>query len=113
MTTKLNTTITGIRGTVAICPIDPPKPCGKYVYQRVQPGKGNVAADPSKALQLRRYVIPFDPRTPAQIARRARLAAGVATWHALSAEQKKAWSAEGKRRQIGAYCAFLSAFLRA
>lgn len=102
-----------IRGTLYFCPVEPVRPCGKYVYQKVRAGLGNVPSDPHKALQLRRHVIPYDPHTPAQTARRARMASGVAAWHALGPDDKKAWRAAGASRRLPGFQTFISAWLKA
>jgi len=46
------------------------------------------------------YVCPDDPKTEAQLARRALFAAGVATWKAFSAEEKNSWDKGGPRSSI-------------
>jgi hypothetical protein len=102
-----------IHGTLWFCPSSPPRPCGKYVYQGVAPGKGNIPGNPKKDTQLRRYVVPFDPRTAPQLSRRARFAAAVAAWHTLGPAEKKAWRQRGESRRLPGYQAFISAWMRA
>lgn len=99
----------GLRGKLRLC--DPV--CTLYVFQRVAPGLGNVPEDPTRSLQKRRHVVPADPKTPAQLARRSRFAAGVAAWHALDSNSKRYWRALGARLGISGINAFMRAFLRA
>lgn len=46
------------------------------------------------------YTVPGDPQTPAQLARRALFAAGVALWHQLSPQEKQDWQKGGPRSGI-------------
>lgn len=101
------------RGSLNFCPTAPPRPCGRYVYQLTHPGGGNVPGDPTGRLQLRRWVIPADPRTPPQLARRVAFAAAVAAWQSMPQEAKDSWRTPGKARNLPAYHAFLSAYLAA
>lgn len=82
------------------------------VYQRVAPGLGNVDSDPTGTQQRRALVTPTDPRTPAQLARRAKMADAVAAWHAATPEQRAAYNDAARVRRITAFNAFVSAFLR-
>lgn len=102
-----------ISGGIYLCPTDPARPCGRYVYQRVRPGLGNVSASADLSLQLRRWVKGTNPRTPAQTARRDKFRAAIAAWHALDTASRHAWRAAGTSRRLPGYHAFLSAFLRA
>ena len=102
-----------IRGKICFDPEGPDLGPGCYVYQRTSHGNGNIPDDPTHRLQLRRWVKPADPMTPAQLARRALMAAAVAAWQALTTDQRAAWRAAGKQRRIPAYNAFISAYLRA
>lgn len=102
-----------VRGKICFDPEEPDRPPGCYVYQRTAPGKGNIPTDPQRALQLRAWVIPFDPHTPAQVAQRATMRDGVAAWQALTPEAKAAWRAAGLARNLPAYNAFLSAYMKA
>lgn len=101
-----------ITGTLTFDPPDPLKPAGKYVFQRVAPGKGNLPGHPAFDLQLRRHVIPFDPMTPAQLARRALLAAAVARWHATAPAERQQWAGIAKQRKISLFNASVSDYLK-
>jgi hypothetical protein len=105
-------TLLSIKGTLTFEPADPPRTLGKYVYQRVQPGLGNVASDPSKSLQLRAHTIPTDPQTAPQLARRAVFSNAVAAWQALSEAEKNSYAPEAAKRGLPAYQFFLSRYLR-
>lgn len=65
------------------------------VLQRVAPGRGNVINYSKNALQLRRHVIPRDPRTPKQQAQRARFRAAQLAWYAQDLTSRAAWSKNG------------------
>lgn len=100
------------RGKIYFCPVALPRPCGAYVYQNTAPGKGNVPGDPSRRLQLRAHVIPADPHTPAQMARRAKFAAAVAGWHSLNPAQRATYQERGKSRALPGYNLYISEYLR-
>lgn len=101
-----------VRGKLCFDPEQPDRPPGCYVYQRTAPGKGNIPTDPARALQLRAWVIPYDPRTPAQLAQRATMRAAVTAWQALPPPAREQWRDAGKNRGIPAYNAFLSAYMK-
>lgn len=63
---------------------------------------------------FRRYIIPPDPKTPAQIAIRSKWAAGVHAWHALSPDEKIRWRDIGVRKlkPITSLNAFMSAWMK-
>lgn len=102
-----------LRGTITECRQTPLPVCEKVVYQKVAPGLGNLLGDGTYNHQRRRWVIPADPRTPAQLARRAKFALAVLTWRTLTANDKAAWQARGRNRGLPAYQAFLSAYMKA
>lgn len=85
---------------------------GDRVFQRVRPGLGNVAGDPTHSLQNRAYVPHNTSHTPAQLACRARFAAAVAAWHALSTEQQSSYTERAKSRAIAGFNLFVSEYLR-
>lgn len=63
-------------------------------------------------LCARRYVVPRDPKTDAQRARRATFGEAVAAWRSLSGGEKDAWRARGRAGHRSGYNAFMAAFLR-
>jgi len=63
-------------------------------------------------LCARRYVVPRDPKTDSQRARRAAFGEAVAAWRSLSGGEKDAWRARGRARHRSGYNAFMAAFLR-
>lgn len=101
-----------IRGTIEFCPVEPPRPCGKYVFQGVKPGLGNVPNRKHKDLQLRRHVIPFDPKTPQQIMRRTAFRIAIYEWRALPLAQQIQWHEFGRGSRLPGYNRFLSWRLR-
>jgi len=80
---------------------------GLRVFQKTAPGRGNIPGDRTRSLQNRAYVIPFDPATPAQLARRAAFAAAVAAWHALSPPERAEYDARAKRMAISGFNLYL------
>jgi hypothetical protein len=98
-------------GKLTFDPDDPDYPPGTYVVQRVAPGVGNVMADPARHLQVRRWVIPRDPQTAAQLYRRDLMRQAVAMWHVLSEEEQHAFEADASARGISRFNAFISAYL--
>lgn len=109
---KIKTEVLDIRGTVTECPPVTQATCEKVVYQKVRAGLGNISNGGRFDRQRRRYVIPADPHTPAQLARRAKFANAIATWKTMSDEQRKAWKPQAKSRNISSFNAFISAYLR-
>lgn len=85
---------------------------GDKVYQRCTPGAGNISNGGKYDMLERAYVIPVDPRTPAQIARRQLFAEAMSQWAAMSQEQRKPWIDQAKQRGIAGINAFLSHQLR-
>lgn len=101
-----------LTGTVYLCPVSPPLPCGKYVFQRVRAGLGNIETDPSRSRQMRRWVIPADPMTAPQLARRSKFRDGVQAWQSFTDAQKAAWADAARSSGLPAYNYFLSYFLK-
>lgn len=100
------------RGTLFICPTEPPRPCGLYVIQGVAPGLGNIPSYPARDVQIRIWLKPFDPKTPAQMARRLLFAILVSNWRSFDDDHKKIWWAIGSARGISGLNAYMSAGLR-
>lgn len=109
---KIKTEVLDIRGTVTECPPVAPLVCEKVVYQKVRAGLGNISNGGRYDRQRRAWVKPHDPMTPAQLARRAKFADAVATWHVMSEEQKKAWKSDAKNKNISTFNAYISAFMK-
>ena len=86
---------------------------GDVVYQRVKPGLGNVAEDPTRSLQVRRYVPNHPGNSPAQAVQRSKFAGATAAWRALTAEQKMAWNDDAKGRGVSGWNLFISAWMMA
>lgn len=84
-------------------------PPEKVVYQRVAKGHGNITMPNTFDLQRRRHVVPADPKTSAQLARRAAFAAAVASWHTATQEQREAVRPLADRRRISLFNAWISA----
>lgn len=85
---------------------------GNLVYQRTQRGHGNVEGDPTRTLQVRRYVPTKPPGTPRQQAARARFRAAVAAWHALTPAQQKSYNRRASRRAVLGFNLFISEYMR-
>ena len=110
--TQVHDVALDVRGTVTECGPGPAPVCEKVVYQGTAIGAGNISNGGKYNRQRRAYVVPSDPHTPAQVARRTFFAAAVHEWQALSPEAKAAWKQAGRARNIPGYSAFLSAYLR-
>jgi len=100
------------RGKLYLCPTAPAAPCGIYVIQGVRAGLGNVPDHPRRDVQMRRWVIPQDPKTDAQRARRLLFAIWVSNWQQLPPEEKKQWRDIGAARALPGFCAYLSHHLK-
>lgn len=99
-------------GTISLTPTDPPRPAGRYVYQRTLAGHGNVLSDPTRRLQLRRWVSGANPNTPAQQARRAIVRNAVIAWHGFTMPEKAYWKKQGQPRAISGFNAYMSFALK-
>ncbi len=84
------------RGTLTFQREGDPGPL-KWVYQRVGKNFGNVPTRKKYDLQLRRHVVPLDPKTPAQLTQRGRMAAAVADWRLLTAADRTAYNRRASR----------------
>lgn len=84
----------------------------RVVYQRTAPGLGNLPNSGKFDRQRRRHVVPHDPQTPAQVARRAKMAAAVLAWQAMTPQNRSAWTTPAAARNITPFNAFVSNFLR-
>lgn len=104
----LKNTLLLITQSLTFTPDNPPRPHGRYTFQRVRPGLGNVPSRPSLDLQLRRHVVPLDPKTPAQIARRDLMRAAVARWRASTSQDKAEWKIIAQNRSISVFNAAIS-----
>lgn len=96
-----------LTGILTGIPFGTTLPAGKYVYQRTHKGGGNVPGDKHMRQQVRRHVIPRNPRTTAQGFQRGRFAIGVAAWHALTADDKAQWKKNGAQYRLGAFQIFM------
>jgi len=103
---------TSIKGNLSLTPTDPPRQAGLYVFQRVRRGLGNITADKNRGMQLRRHVVPRDPKTPAQLARRSKFAQAIIAWRSASPQQKTDAAAAGARVGLPGYQWFLGAYIR-
>ncbi len=97
-----------ITKTLTFKPDDPLLPFGKYVFQRVAPGKGNLPEFVGVNLQLRRHVIPLDPQTPAQLGRRALARAAVQRWRDTPEQGRQQWQPLAKRKSVSLFNACMS-----
>jgi len=60
----------------------------------------------------KRYVIPFDPKTPAQLTRRQKFADGVSYWQSLTAEAKAIYNLYKYPTRMSGYNRFLHYYLK-
>jgi hypothetical protein len=113
MTTKLNDLRALIpTKTITITPTNPPRAHGKYVYQRVAKGVGNVVGYPHRALQLRRHVIPYDPKTSKQIRQRTHFKNAVTAWHAASESERSTAHAVAEQKNTTLFTAYISKWMK-
>ena len=61
--------VLNIRGTVYLAEPPPGHIPGRFTFQRVRAGFGNLPGGTGYDMQIRRTVTPADPMTPAQMAR--------------------------------------------
>lgn len=82
------------------------------VYQRAAKGFGNLRGAGGQDLQLRAYVAPANPQTPAQTLNRQRHAAATAAWQALPPEERASWNARAARQPRSGFNLFVRAYRR-
>ncbi len=87
-------------------------PVQRLVYQRCRPENANAGQVGQKGLMLRKYVIPADPRTAAQLDRREQFANAVNAWQQLPQIERAAWQRAARNKQMSGYNHFLSSWLR-
>jgi len=93
-----------IRGTIGTA-------TGKVVYQKTAAGMGNISNGGRWDRQKRAHVIPIDPQTPAQLARRARMRAANLAWQALPQQERENAEKRARARNITGYNQFISEYL--
>lgn len=101
-----------ITGTLKMTPpgtVDPPV---KMVFQRVRAGLGNAGKFGSMDVQLRQHVIPADPKTAAQIARRDLMRAAVARYRAMTGIDLDPFKKTAEKRRISVFNAVVSDTLK-
>jgi len=59
----------------------------------------------------RAYVVPSDPKTPAQLDRRSHFRAAVVAWRALPISEKEKWRKRASRTERTGYHLFLTEFI--
>src|SRR3990170_7302751 len=101
-----------ITGILTGTPDIPPKPHGKYVYQKTKAGSGNPPGKNPRRKQCRVWTRGTYSNTAAQQPFRARFAAGVTTWHALTPSQKELWRKPGAKLHLNRFQAFMRYYLR-
>ena len=84
-----------------------------WVYQRVYKHHGNLPLAGNYGLQIRRHVIPFDPKTPEQLERRDRFRTAVQEWQTLPAVEKEEWKRLARSENRSGYNHFISYKMRA
>lgn len=89
------------------------KPRGKVgdivVFQSTSSQFANLTSPNDPNLMERKYVIPDDPKTPAQERQRELWANRVAEWQALSPEEKAEWNRlAGRKRGYRGFQLFMS-----
>jgi hypothetical protein len=101
-----------VAGTLTETPADQLQQPTRVTYQRTAPGHGNLIGNGTYNHQRRACVIPLDPKTPAQIARRANMRAAVVAWQAATPEQRDVWRTIATARRVTPYNAFVSSYLK-
>ena len=101
-----------ITGTLKMTPPGTVAPPVKMVFQRVRAGLGNAGKYGSMDVQLRQHVVPADPKTTAQMARRDLMRAAVARWHSMTTKDKDAFQKTAENRAITVFNAVISDTLR-
>jgi len=101
-----------ITGTLIIVPPGTSLPPRKMVFQRVRRGLGNLPDKSNTGHQLRAHVIPFDPKSAAQIARRDLMRAAVTRYRSPVGDDLTRWKRIATARNIPLFNAACSDILR-
>jgi hypothetical protein len=75
-------------------------------------GKKVTAVERKGENFLREYVIPHDPKTPAQMMQRNKFTEANDAWKALSPEEKQVYNERAKGTKMYGYQLFVSEFIR-
>lgn len=111
MAKKSNKFLT-IKGKFKGVPPDTDLPPGDYVYQKTTPALANAESLHGERMQIRRNLPQYNPNTPAQQVNRALFALGVAAYKLMSPEEKAEWKEIGLRKNINAFQAFMSNYMK-
>lgn len=104
MKIKPHLQLTGILKGV---PFGTTKPLGKYVYQKVAAGLGNIPGSKNRREQVRRWVRGTQVNTPAQQPQRGRFALGVTAWHALTEPEKETYRVPAEKLHLNRFQLFM------
>jgi hypothetical protein len=107
----LKKNVLDIRGSINLIDAGPGRLPGRYVFQKTAPGLGNIPGFPAADRQMRRHVVPLDPMTASQIARRDLFRAAVARWRAPVGDDMQRWKIIAENRSIPVFNACLSDIL--
>lgn len=82
----------------------------RVVFQATGARGSNLTSPLGKPRQVRRHVIPKDPRTPAQIAQRNQLKQAMLAWQALTEPEKQTWRNKAKGQPLTGCMLFVSQY---
>jgi len=101
-----------IRGTLSITTSGVSPVTSKVVFQKCHPDSATHFVGNHSPRMMRAHVIPFDPKSPAQMMQRNKMRLAVAAWHILPNEARYGWQEEGKMRSISGFNAFISDYMK-
>lgn len=101
-----------ITGTVTVPTSTADPTPRKIVFQGASNVTANYWTKAGRPRQVRAHVIPADPKTPAQLARRDNMRAAVTAWQTLTDTEKTAWRDRASERGISGYNTFCSHHLK-
>lgn len=101
-----------IKGTLTLCDDADCTTSHKVVFQGCSAASANYFVGNHQPRMMRAYVIPYDPKTGPQLARRQKFRDGATAWDALAPSIKNQWKAAGSARGLTGYNVFMSEFLR-
>jgi len=106
-------TATQVTGTIRLKAHPEEESLDYFVLQRVEKGSGNIPTNRKHDMQLRRHVIPYDPKTPTQIAGRARIRAATQAWHQMGEEERQVWRDKAKKLVMTGFNLHIRQYCRA
>lgn len=101
----------GIRGTIRAYRDESSLLTQKLVIQGTAPELTHTRDPSGKPVQIRRHIVPHDPKTSTQLAQRDKMRQAVAAWHAADSAARASAKTTARTKNITLYMAFVSDYM--